>query len=444
MKEFVGRQIQFILMLLIWIIAGQVANEAAMGVVVLSLLLLKKRNLISEMILGFIFILFLSDSRQNLFEFAKHVKDIYLILLTMFYLFDRKTFNIKNPLIIPMIPFLIWAFVVIFRSPDMMPAFQKTLSYTLLYGIIPGYFIKAFQEKGSIFLKDFIYMIMILFGIGVILIFLNPDFVFLAGRYCGMLGNPNGLGIFVVLMIMLIVITQLKFPDLFTKQELKVIYILLGVSVILCGSRNALMCIGIFLAFTKFYKISYWYGFITVIIAILLYQVVFANLPTILEMLGLAEALRADSIEDGSGRMVAWAFALNQLYNDYQLFIFGNGFNYEGYMFYEHMDSLSALGHQGGVHNTYLALWLNTGLIGLTLWFSGILRLFFKAVTTSFTALPILYAILFSAFFEAWLMGSLNPYHITFLLIICVVITNINDFADFDKKNTKQLSSDVK
>ena len=40
-----------------------------------------------------------------------------------------------------------------------------------------------------------------------------------------------------------------------------------------------------------------------------------------------------------------------------------------------------------------------------------------------------MYAVVFSAFFEAWLMGSLNPFHIMFLFILTLVTTNTSDFA---------------
>jgi O-antigen ligase len=317
-----------------------------------------------------------------------------------------------------------------FRSPEFQVAFQKTLSYTLLYLVIPSYFTKGFRTHGAIFLKDFIFMVHTMLIIGLILAVANPNFVFLAGRYCSLLGNPNGIGIYGFLMVILVVCTQIKFPELFSRKELIWIYLIITVSVIMSGSRNAIMCIGIFLAFTKFYKVSYWYGFVTVIISIMLYQVVFANLPTILQMLGLAKALRADTLEDGSGRMVAWLFALKQLNTNLLLFIFGGGFSFDEYIFYLNRHALSALGHQGGVHNTYLAMWLNTGIIGLILWFAGFMRTIFKAVTISYSAFPIMYSVLFSAFFEAWLMGSLNPYHITFLLIFTLITTDKSEFTE--------------
>jgi O-antigen ligase len=283
------------------------------------------------------------------------------------------------------------------------------------------------------FLRDFIYFITLLLIIGFSLIFIKNDFVYLAGRYNGILGNPNGLGIFSTMFFILLACTTIKFKNLFTRNELIFIYTVLMISVVLSGSRNTLMSIIIFLTFTRFYKISYWYGFIAVIGAAFLYQIVFTNLPTILEALGLAKALRADSIESGSGRMVAWTFAWQQLNYDLKLFFMGGGFSYDEHIFAVHQEGLSILGHQGGVHNTYLALWLNTGIIGLILWLTGFFRIIFKAVKTSFTAFPIMYAVLFSCTFEAWLMGSLNPYTITFLFVLTVITTDSKLFHDHEK-----------
>lgn len=442
MLEYLKRNIQFLAMLTIWVASGWVMTDAGVAVVLLSVVLLKRKEMFAEMIIGLIFILILSDSRQDQLEFSQKVKDMYLLLLTLFYLFDRKHFQFKNTLVLSFIPFLIWSFAMVFRSSEMMVAFQKTLSYGLLYFIVPAYFIKAFHDKGPQFLKDFIMLVSILLFTGFLLIILNPEFVYLAGRYTGVLGNPNGMGIYCVITLMLFMCTIIKFPDLFTKQEKIIIFTLIGLSAIMTGSRNTLMSIIIFLLFTKFYKISYWYGFMAVIVAILLYQVVFSNLPSILEALGLAKALRAENLESGSGRIVAWIFALNNINSSLSLFMMGGGFSFDEMLFYNNRHALSALGHQGGVHNTFLALWLNTGIIGLILWMFGFLRNIFKAVTITYTALPLLYTVLFSAFFEAWLMGSLNPYHITMLLIVTLTLTDNKEFAQ-DKSETLTVPANV-
>lgn len=429
-KDYFQRNIQFILMLVVWVIAGMVHEMAALGVIAISLLLMKRKSRYAEMTLGFIFILILSDSRQPELYFAQKVKDIYLLILTAFYLLDLKQFRFRNTLFLAFVPFLLWSFAVAFRGPDIMVAFQKTLSYGLLYFVVPAYFIKSFKTEGSVFLRDFIILVSILLLTGLLLIIIKPNFVFLVGRFSGLFGNPNGLGIFIALMVALTACVQIKFPTLFHKNHLIFIYSLLAICAILTGSRNTLMSIIIFLTFVKFYRISYWYGFMVVIIAILLYQVVFTNLPSILEMLGLSKALRAETLESGSGRMVAWVFALNNLNSDLKLFLFGGGFSYDEYLYKANYKMLSMLGHQGGVHNTGLALWLNTGIIGLVLWITGFFRTIFNAVSVSFTAFPLMYMVLFSTFFEAWLMGSLNPFHIVYIFILMIITQPTDQFGE--------------
>src|SRR6187399_2382828 len=100
MNDFLKRNLQFVIMLLVWVAAGMVAIPAGIGIVALSVVLLKRKDMYAEMIVGFIFILVLSDSRQDQLEFAKKVKDIYLLLLTVFYIFDRKQFSFKNNIIV--------------------------------------------------------------------------------------------------------------------------------------------------------------------------------------------------------------------------------------------------------------------------------------------------------------------------------------------------------
>jgi len=429
MKDFIRRNLQFIMMFLIWVACGFVNMYLAYAAVGISILLLKRRNMYAELIVGFIFILILSDSRQDQLEFAKTIKNIYLVSLTLFAIFDRKQFQYKNTFFLPFVPFLAWAVVTVFKAPQFSVAAQKTLSYGLLFLVTPTYFIKAFHEYGTRFLKDFTWLITCLLILGLLLIILKPDFVFLAGRFTGLLGNPNGLGIFCTLFFMLFSCIQIKFKDLYTRNELILIYAVLMICVVLTGSRNALTSIFIFLVFTRFYKISYWLGFLALIGLGLVYQTVISNLPTLLEAFGLTEALRADTLESGSGRLVAWGFAWEVINSSPLQFFMGGGFSFDEFAFFLNRDWLSTLGHQGGVHNTYLALWMNTGIIGLVLWIIGFFRTVMKAIPITYTAVPMMYAIVFSATFEAWLMGSLNPYTIMFLFILSLLTTPTESFV---------------
>jgi O-antigen ligase len=88
---------------------------------------------------------------------------------------------------------------------------------------------------------------------------------------------------------------------------------------------------------------------------------------------------------------------------------------------YQGRNVLERLGHQGGVHNSYLAFWLNTGITGLFLLFRGIALVFIKATKNTAVSMAILFSVLFSILYESWLAGSLNPYTILFLVILTII-----------------------
>jgi len=78
-------------------------------------------------------------------------------------------------------------------------------------------------------------------------------------------------------------------------------------------------------------------------------------------------------------------------------------------------------GTQGGVHNTYLSMWLNVGIVGLLIYLRSLFLIFFKASKLVPMSLAIMFSVLFSIMYESWLVGSLNPYTIVLLMIMTVV-----------------------
>jgi O-antigen ligase len=251
--------------------------------------------------------------------------------------------------------------------------------------------------------------------------FVQPETGAQGVRFRGINRNPNGMGIYCLMATFVMAIFSIKNPRLFSKNETIFIYGLIFICMFLSGSRNSLFSAVIFFMFVHFYRISYWAGFIITIMAILLYQVITSNMTEILQALGLAKALRAETLESGSGRVVAWAFAWKMINSSVSQFFFGGGWAYEEYLFGVYRNMLNSLGHIGGVHNSYLGIWLNTGIIGLLLWFYGFFRCIFTAARYSFLAMPLAYAALFSAFIESWLLGSLNPFTIMFISLITYI-----------------------
>ncbi|HNN11425.1 MAG TPA: O-antigen ligase family protein [Bacteroidia bacterium] len=415
-------------------------NETlGVAAVALSVVMLKLKGMYKELILGLFFLLVMSDSRQSEALYAAQAKNIYIVLLSLFYFFDRKNFTGTNDYFKPFILFFIWSAAMLMQAPSVnfMNSAMKTLSYILLFTVVPGYFIKAFRELGESFIKEVIMLFCCILLIGIVMIPLFPNTVFLVGRFCGVYGNPNGIGIACTLLFMLVFISLKKFPGLLDQNETRIVYGLIILSTLLAVSRNTMMSIVIFLLFARFYEMGYLAGFAILVVALVAYELINQNIVAIVEALGLGHYLRAEAIEDGSGRLIAWRAAWKQIQSQ---FFLGRGFAYDEWYFYENRHWLSALGHQGGVHNSWLAIWMNTGLIGLILFAIGFIKTFVKAMLHSKLAFPVLFAVIFSASFEAWIMGSLNPFHIVLILILNFII-NIDQFnADREEESVVPIS----
>ncbi|HQF28751.1 MAG TPA: O-antigen ligase family protein [Bacteroidia bacterium] len=408
------------MLILIWVIAGIIAPELAMVVIPLTLMLLKNKGRYAEIIVAFAILLYFSDNRKHEFAFAGKTKDIALVLVSAFVMFDSKQFFSKSKFWYPFAAFFAVASISMFRNPLPMLAFQKTLSFALMFIYIPNYFTREIAiDRGERMLKLWIWSGTLLYVVALGLSRILPEnYTYLVGRYNGLLGNPNGIGSFSTVFFIMIMLTLQKHPKMFTKPQLVLIFGSLILSVLMSGSRNCIFSILIFLFFSRFYKISYWVGFVIVIVVAILFQIINENLPAIINAFGLGDYFRVDHLEDGSGRLIAWTFGWQEIQNNFML---GRGFSYEETLFEENKYWLNDLGHLGGVHNTFLALWLNTGIIGLIVYLIGFFKNFFKAASVNYMALPTMFAILFSCMFEAWFQGSLNPFTIIAILNITLL-----------------------
>ena len=418
MREYFQTYSQFILIGIIWLIVGIFLGPTIYVLLPAMLLLMFHKEMHLEILLGFFLILTLSDSRSHALHFAASAKNIYIVLLFLFSLKIKNIFQLPIKIYLYFIPFFAIAFLCLLYSPVSLLSLQKTLSYIFLIVSVPIYFQYVYKQYSTSLFKGIIFFGCIIFLLGLLLWISGSTMVYFDGRYRGLLGNPNGLGIFVLLFTILFIFIEDKFEDLFSRNEKLIVYSLIAFSLLKSGSRTSLFALMIFLFFRKFYKMSPWLGFIIFLISLLLYQFISDNLVEIITSLGLENELRIDTIKNGSGRLVAWNFAWQEIQKN---FFIGKGFSYTEYIFKQNASYLSVLGHQGHTHNSYLTFWLDTGLVGLVLFLSGLLTLFIKAAKNSLLAVPLLYAILFSNNFESWLTASLNPFTIQLLFILCVV-----------------------
>ncbi len=418
MKQYYTDNLQLYLILIIWLLVGMFGGPLIYVVLPISLLLMKKQERYEELLLGFLLILILSDSYDFHLHFAKSVKNIYISVLTIFFLMESGSFQPLNSIYKTFFPFFIISLYCLIFTETFSISIQKTFSYFLMYLIVPNYLVKLYRQYGAEVLKNILFFMITILIVSILCKYLLPNLANTGGRYRGIFGNPNGLGLFCFLSFIFFFVVNHIHKNLFDRFQLILVYSIIMISLFMSGSRNSIIGVLMFLFFQKFYKINPFLGFVVVLSVGYGVVLLENNLATIISSLGLGEFFRIETLENGSGRYVAWLFAWNHIQEN---FFIGKGFGYDEHYMRSNWDLLSQMGHQGGVHNTFLTFWMNTGLIGLIIYLFAYLITFLKAAKQNPLAFPILFVVTFTAFFESWLVGSLNPHTIIFLMVLTLI-----------------------
>jgi O-antigen ligase len=410
---------QFFIMLILWIILSIVAGPVNIAFVAICAIILKSREKYTEMLMGLWVVCTLSDNRLSSFASFEQAKYLYIILLSLFFLLDLKKFKPTVNLYLRFLPFIIVAFYCLRHSPSLLvfDSFSKTLSYFLLLLIVPNYVIKSYRENGYDFMRLFIYVAVFILILGFVFKVFNPIAASLEGRYRGLLGNPNGLGLYCAVVFIFFALIIRTLPDLFHRQEKILIYTLIFASLILCGSRTSIAAILIYIMFSYLTRISTVLGFIILIAMLMGYEYIDVNIITFVKSFGGEKYFRTETIENAAGRFVAWKFAWDNISKD---IFMGHGFEYTNNLFFIHQKELNDLGHQGNAHNSFLTFWLDTGLIGIMLYLWALIATFIKAARKNKVVVAAMFAILFAGFFESYLTSSLNPYTLVVFMILTI------------------------
>ncbi|MEO0580850.1 MAG: O-antigen ligase family protein [Bacteroidota bacterium] len=364
-------------------------------------------------------LLIMGDSRAYYFSHYKNLRIVCILLLSIYTMVLMFRGKIKfRPLILGVVPFFLVALLGGLRSPSIGVSLSKMISYFLLIFLTLHFFPYLIRKTNGKVLMDISYLSALVMILGLIGMIFYPNLVFLIGRYRGMLGNPNGLGIYSTLTFPLALCLIGLFPH--KKSSLRIIMFLIVFSVILSGSRTALGTIGIFYALYIFYKggrtqvFALW-SFILPTTYLFIQSI---SIERLVQMVGLGEFLRVESLTTGTGRFLAWSMGLAEINRN--PFI-GKGFAYEEIFFHELEDILIATEHQGGMHNSFLTFIMNNGYIGFTFFLVFLLIMLFRVRARAF-GMPFIIASLISATFESWLNSSLNAFTIHFFLVLTLLI----------------------
>jgi O-antigen ligase len=423
MLRFLSENKGALLLFLAWFVIGRINAPAFYVVAGVSIILLWRKLMFLELLMGFLFVLILSDTINSTTDFAKSFKNIYILALAAIVIIERKQFPKINRIYYYFIPFILAGLIGLLQSPIPTLAVQKTLSYILLIFIVPQLVIKAYDDHGTDAIRNIIFFAGFMILMGFVLEIVDPGYTYArGGRYRGVFGNPNGMGIFASLVIALVYLKRDVFPTLFSKNDLRWLVIPALISLVLAGSRTSIIAVVIFFVFTRLYRVSPVIGFLAFLGTAIISELVASNIVAIITGLGLSEFFRVDTLEGGSGRQIAWNLAWQTIQDS---FWFGRGFAFDEWIMAKNQDALNDLGHQGGVHNTYLQIWLNTGIIGLLLFLRAIFLNVIKGAARSRLAFPFLWLVMFSILPESWLAASLNPFSILFFIGLTVLTDDI-------------------
>jgi O-antigen ligase len=377
----------------------------------------RKREDVLILLMMSIFIL--GDSRLWTLFFFKNLRIVMVLILTVKTLLDlfRRKYPL-HPLTWVALLFYLLSAAVVARNPEPFLSFQKATSYFLLLFVVLHFLTYQLQLRGEPFFRAVIYHSGWVLSIGLLLIVLNPSlaFFFETGRFRGVFGNPNGVGIYLNVMLPVYLLYYWRYSSrmpMFDKAWVLGVWLL---SLLLCLSRTSIASAFLLLLLSLVFrrKSAFRYVLILALIPIFAFLSNLNNIIWLVKELGLAQQLRIDTLASGSGRFFAWQWAMDQ-FTAYPLL--GRGFAYEELLFKNLPDWLILTGHQGEAHNSYISFLLNNGVLGLALilWFY---YRFLRRIPARWTLWPLVVSLFFSSFFEPWLHSSLNAF--TIHLNICI------------------------
>lgn len=415
--------LQLIVLMMFWVIAGMFTGLGVFIFIPITLIILFSKDRFPEIFIGFIFILILSDSLEEPMAFAKSFKNLYILFLFFCFFVAYAKFEIKVNIYRYFIPYFIFGLIGMMFSPVFFTSFQKLLSYILLFIVVPNYVVKCYQQQGAEFFRNLIYFLFSIIVIGFLLRYYNSEIAYShGGRFRGIFGNPNGLGIFMIMFFILFAIVRKKFDGVFSRWETILILLVSSYLLYKTGSRTALLAVVLFFLFDYIFKYSSFLGFALFLALMISVEFLILYFPKLIIELGMQKSMRMETLDEGSGRLLAWQFAWTNIQDS---FFIGRGIGFDENLMRSNKEMLSKAGHEGGVHNTYLIMWLNTGLLGLIAFLRGFFLVFIRCAKRNNYAFPVMFSVLLSINFEPWLSASLNPYTILFLVIITLMFEDI-------------------
>ncbi|KAB1067855.1 O-antigen ligase family protein [Tamlana haliotis] len=411
-KSFKGVFIPAILFLIIGVATGFI-GATAFALIIFSLK--KYKYKLEFFLIAFLLTYILANNFSGPFAYNGNLRFIILALALVVLI----QINIsKVSLAWYSLPFVIVSFVItLLFSPLGFEALSKSLGYIFvaftIFKLTDILYVK--QDKIAIILFHFFLSFLI---INLVLV-INPNF-YLVGRFMGLTGNPNGLGMLLVFMYGVIDLLKQRKELTSIKKPILLGYMFLTFALILLtGSRTALGSLIFYVLANKVLtntKMIIPYSLFMVLALLTIY---FVSLQDLLTFVGSNIDLRLNSIETASGRTVVWGVAWEEITRH---FWYGQGFMYDTYFIKDYADKYIGLVRErywGGIWSSYLSLLLNVGIVGLLAFAWMVIKLYKKAKLKA-TALIYIITVLLIGVTESWMAASMNPFTPLFFLYFAI------------------------
>ncbi len=320
------------------------------------------------------------------------------------------------------IVFIIYALLSSFYSPFPFLTRERAITILLLYISVFWIIWKYAYDQGP---EKVVYLILrvtwLVCIMGYLMIFIGPYRPFQGGRFTGIFGNPNGVGTVSAVILPLIL---WQFLETRKKSALFLFFLVLA-GLLLSATRGALnataFALGYFIyAYSKKYRPLVFFGSISFVL-------IFIWITETLVKKFFMVYIRAESIPILGGRLEIWPIALDLIMDKP---IFGYGFGVEDKLI--GLKKIILYKHSGAyVHNCYLGMMLQLGIVGFIIFFGPLFILLFKELfSKQESQTPILrYALrasliagLASCIYESWIYSVGNALAFSFWIIIMLLV----------------------
>lgn len=393
------------LLIAIWYIGGFIVSAALFSLIALFL---KEEKQLIYLLGAFILIFIFADNNKGALVFTQNLRFIVLglsiILLLRYHLLSSNPGNI-------FIPFSLYALIIaMVYSPVGSPSVLRSMGFWLVAMVIFKIMqlLLDFERRYTV---NFILTVLSTFIFINTLLYFVPLYadLYSAGRYSGLMANPNGLGLLCMFIYALLIFMKNYEQHSYSKNFFLLLFFMILFLIIVTGSRTALVGVLAFEFFIRIRKSPVFLVFSFLVFAAGNIVINHTNVAQFSSQTEVSSRLRVESLETASGRTVVWKVAFEEFKQNPWL---GKGMMYDDYFIKEYSDRYigeNKARHWNGVWNSYLSMGLNVGIIGLLL-FGYAWYCLYKMSTFPIFRFAFMVMILLSAVTESWMAASMNAF----------------------------------